>query len=49
MDEIESKTVQEMDIIVNANKVKNTKDEEPAVTNNSKIEVIKTPGYFKLF
>ena len=31
---------------VNTSKVKDTKDEEPAVTD---IEVIKAPGYFKLF
>ena len=29
--------------------VKDAKDEEPLVTDNSKIEVIKAPGYFKLF
>ena len=49
MDEIESKIVHEMDISVNMNKVKDTKDEETSVTDNSKIEVIKAMGYFKLF
>ena len=38
-----------MDISVNAKKVKDTKDEEHSVTNNSNIEVIKAPGYFKIF
>ena len=35
-----------MDISVNASEVKDTKDEEPAVTY---IEAIKAPGYLKLF
>ena len=30
-------------------KVKDIKGEEPLVTVNSKIEAIKSPGYFKLF
>ena len=34
---------------VNTRKVKDKKDEENLVTYNSKIEAIKTPGYFKLF
>ena len=34
---------------VNTSKVKYTKYEEPSVTDNSIIEVIKAPGYFKLF
>ena len=34
---------------VNTRKVKDTKDEEPLVKHNSKIKVIKAPGYFKLF
>ena len=34
---------------MNTIKVKDTKDEEPLVTDNSKIEVIKDPGYSKLF
>ena len=34
---------------VNTSKVKYTKDEEPLVTDNSKIKVIKALGYFKLF
>ena len=34
---------------MNTNEVKYTKDEEPPVTDNSKTEVIKAPGYFKLF
>ena len=38
-----------MDISVNMNKVKDTKDEETSVTDNSKIELIKAMGYFKLF
>ena len=38
-----------MDISVNTKKVKGTKDEEPSVTDNSKIGAIKVPGYFKLF
>ena len=48
-DKIEPKSVHKMDIIMNTNKVKDTKDEEPLVTDNSNIEVIKAPGYFKLF
>ena len=48
-DEIESKSVHEMDISVNTNKAKYTKDEEPPVTDNYNIEVIKAPGYFKIF
>ena len=44
MDESESKSFQEMDIRVNARKLKDTKDEEYEVTA---IEVIKEPGYFK--
>ena len=35
-----------MYINVNTSEVKDTKDEEPTVTY---IEVIKAPGYFKLF
>ena len=31
------------------NKVKYKNDEEPSVTDDSNIEVIKVPGYFKLF
>ena len=38
-----------MDISVNTNKAKDKKDEEPPVTDNSNIEVIKAPGYFKIF
>ena len=38
-----------MDIRVNTNKVKDTKDEEPLFADNSNIEVITEPGYFKLF
>ena len=38
-----------MNISANMNKVKYTKDEEPSVTDNSSNEVIKAPGYFKLF
>ena len=38
-----------MGISVNMNKVKDTKDEEPPVRDNSNIEVIKAPGYFKPF
>ena len=38
-----------MDISVNTNKVKDTKDEEHSVTDNSNIEVINTLGNFKLF
>ena len=34
---------------VNTSKVKYTKYEEPSVTDNSIIEVIKAPGSFKLF
>ena len=34
---------------MNKTKVKDTKYEEPLVTDNSKIEVIKALGYFKLF
>ena len=33
---------------VDTSKVKYKRDEEPLVTDNSKIEVIKAPGYFKL-
>ena len=45
-DDRESKSVHEMDISVNTSKVKATKDEELVVTD---IEVIKDPGYSKLF
>ena len=38
-----------MDIIVNINKIKHTKDEEPSVMDNYNNEVIKAPDYFKLF
>ena len=34
---------------MNTNKLKDTKDEEPSVIDDSNIEVIKVPGYFKLF
>ena len=37
------KRIHKMDIIVNTSKLKDKKDEEPAVTD---IEVIKAPGYF---
>ena len=37
-----------MDIRVNTKKVKDTRDEEYLVTDNSKFEVIKTQGYFEL-
>ena len=48
-DESESEIIHEMDIRVNTNKVKDTKDEEPLFADNSNIEVITEPGYFKLF
>ena len=38
----------EIDKSVNTNKVKGTKYEEPSVTDMSKIEAIKAPGYFKI-
>ena len=44
-DKSKSQSVREM----NKRKVKDTKDEQPLVTDNSKIDVIETPGYFKLF
>ena len=37
-----------MGIRVNTKKVKDTRDEEYLVTDNSKFEVIKTQGYFEL-
>ena len=46
MDKSESKSIHEMDISVNTSKVKDTKDEKSAATD---IELIKAPGYFKLF
>ena len=45
-DESESNTVLKMNIIVNTSEVKDTKDEEPWVTN---ILLIKLSGYFKSF
>ena len=38
-----------MDTSVNMNEVKYKRDEEPLIMDNSTIEVIKAPGYFKLF
>ena len=49
MDESESKSVHGMDISMNTNKVKDTKDEETLVMDNSNIEAIKALGCFKLF
>ena len=40
-DKIDSKSVHEMDISVNMNKVKYTKDEEPLVIDHYNIELIK--------
>ena len=48
MDKSESKRAHEMDISANTNKLKDTRD-EPSVTDNSNVEVIQAPEYFKLF
>ena len=45
-EESESNSVHKIDITVNMSKVKDKRYEELAVTD---IEVIKAPGYFKLF
>ena len=48
MDKSKSKRAHEMDISANTNKLKDTRD-EPSVTDNSNVEVIQAPEYFKLF
>ena len=45
-DKSESKTIHEMNISVNKSELIYAKDEVPAVMD---IELIKVPGYFKLF